>query len=560
MTSRLKSLAAALAVLCLAPRPLAAAAAGSSDAAAGPDISFSLAACPSSPGPQPFRPSGRPSSAPQVALVVAGPGPAFPADGSGPRPHPRVARAWIEWAGFLTGSTTQYWLSNSFPEDADFKLRLDDQIVRIFFLEGVKFDSNQFSLNWSHVLGGALYYQFGRTNHLSWPYASLMSFLGSTWWEVIGEPKEVISINDMIITGLGGVPLGESWYQVSQFLFHQPAWLERALAWFNPVLRVNRWFDRKDPAIRAYAQPGWHDFSLFAGARRLSSGGTVAGTDLYLGLQTQMILLPEYGQPGEVHRRLTDTYVSELGFDIALQDGHAQETRWAAKVVPWGWLDQKIDADGKGYSLTFGIGTGFEFFKKRPLADYDAVPVPVRSDLSRLHLDQPRAFTDKLGIMHIAGPVLDWTVFRPGLRLRTVVEAYGDFGLINATALNDYSVSHPITGLWTTVFWYGYFYGFGGSGAASVGLDYKGFELRGRAEFGAWHSADFLDRWQGSITNPTPLVDTRTLLRGGLGWTIPRTPLKIFADLEHVRRWGKLEEVRATRIETKVYAGLAFLF
>ena len=119
------------------------------------------------------------------------------------------------------GSRSNYWTSNSFPEDRDFKLDLDSQISRVFLLEGWRFDSNQFSLNWSHILGGAVYYQFGRTSHLSWLYSWMMSIAGSTWWEVIGEPKEVIAINDQIMTGLGGFAAGEPWYQLGQYLTHQ---------------------------------------------------------------------------------------------------------------------------------------------------------------------------------------------------------------------------------------------------------------------------------------------------------------------------------------------------
>lgn len=538
-----KVFAASLAVLFVAARSAAAPVPGSSPAEAGPRICFSLAARPALDGERPI-----------------GAGPAVRSETPGLRLRPRLARAWSEWGAFVTVSSVNYWLSNSFPEDADYRLTLDDQVRRLAFLDGVKFDSNQFSLNWSHILGGALYYQFGRTNHTSWPAALLMSVAGSTWWETIGEPKEVVAINDQIITGLGGFPVGEAWYQASQFLLHRPAFLERALSVINPFLLINRWLDRRDAAIRAYDQPGWHDFSVFVGGRRLASDGSAARTDLYLGVRTRLIELAEYGRPGEVHRRFKDTAVSELGFDIAVQNGRAAETRWAAQAVPWGWFDQRIDRDGNGHSLMFGFGSAFEFFKKRPLADYDATPVPVKSDLSRLHLDEPRAFTDKLAILHVAGPVLDWTIFRRGLRLRTVVEGYGDFGLINATALNDYSAVHPVAGLWTTVFYYGYFYGFGGSGAASFSLDYRGLEARGRAETGVWSSARFLDRFQTEVTNRARIVDARTLFRGGLGWTLPRTSLKIFADLEYVRRGGRLDGVKAARVETKTYVGLAFSF
>jgi hypothetical protein len=556
---RFRFMAAALAVLSLAASPPAAAAADDPPAEAGLRVQFSLVAPPLTAGPGPLAPEwGRPGpSAALLSPVWESPSQAAAA---GRRPRANTSRAWAEWAGFLSIITVQYWTSGAFPEDADYGLNLDDQILRIPFMDGVRFDSNQFSLNWSHILGGGLYYQFGRTNRTSWLYAYMMSIAGSTWWEIIGEPKEVISINDQIITGLGGFAVGEPWYQIGNYLLHQHAFPERALAVLNPVLLINHWIDRRHPATEEYIQPGWHDFSLFVGARRLSAAGTAMGTDLYLGFEAKLIGLPEYGRPGEVRRSLKDTYVAEMAFDYATQGGHAEETRWFTKAVPWGLFDQKIGEDGRGYSLMLGLGAAFELFKKRPLADYDANPVPVNSGLENLHLEEPRNFTDKLAILHIVGPVLDLTTFGRGVKLRTVLEGYFDFALVNATAINDYSVDHPITGLTTTVFYYGYHYAFGGTGAASFRLDYKGFELRGRAELGTWGSANFRPRFPDQITNNAHLADTRILYRGGIGWKVPGIPLKVFADLERVRRWGRLEEVQSVRVETKAYTGLAFMF
>ena len=523
------TLAAGLACLWLAVPP-AAAAAAPPDPGSGTSVKFRLAAGPS--GPE------------EPAL----------------RPRPKKGRAWAELGVFAVAVTVQYWTSNSFPEDRDFRITFDDQITRVLFLDGWRFDSNQFSLNWSHILGGAMYYQFGRSNHLSWTYSWLMAFAGSTWWEVVGEPKEVIAINDQFMTGAGGFPLGEAWYQAGHFLLHRPRFLQRALGVINPVVLFNHWMDRKDPATKSYVQPGWHDFSLFAGARRLSSDGLEPGTDLYLGFHARFIGLPEYGRPGEVRRAVKDTYVSEMAFDYAARGGHAEETRLYAKAVPWGRFVQNIGDDGNGYSLTIGLGSSFEYFKKRPLADYDADPVPVKTGLERLRLEDPRAFTDKLAILHLAGPVLDWTAFRRGLKLRTVVEASIDFALVNATAINDYSRVHDITGLKTTVFYYGYYYGFGGTFAARASLDTKILELHGSAELNAWGSADFLDRFQDEITNNAHLTDTRARFLLGASLRVPHTPVELVAEIESVRRSGGLEEIRSVRRETKAYVGLAYSF
>ncbi len=556
-STRKEVIAAGLASLWLTAVLAPAAAAASLSKETNARVAFSLAARPSRPDLRAV-----PLGLSRPWLLAGGRGTArlaLAADAVS-RPRAKKLRAWIEFGVFATAVTANYWMSNSFPEDRDFGLGLDSQVPRIFFFEGWRFDSNQFSLNWGHFPGGALYYEFGRANHLSWLYAWMMSVAGSTWWEVIGEPKEVISINDQFMTGLGGYASGEPWYQIGNFLCHQPSIILRGLSFLNPILKFNRWLERRDPAAKEYIQPGWHELNVFAGGRRLTSAGGEAETDAYFGFKARLLGLPEYGLPGEVRRAVNDTYFSELTLDYATRGGHAEETRFTTKAVTWGHLLQKIGDNHEGYCLVLGLGSAFELFKKRPLADYDATPVPVKTDLERLHLEEPRNFTDKLAILHLAGPVLDWTVFRRDLRLRTVVEAYFDFALVGSNAINDYSRIHDIVGLKTTVFYYGYYYGFGGTFAASTRLDYKNFRVRGLATFSGWGSADFLDRFQAEVTNNAHLSDTRARYLLGVGWKLPGAPLEVFADVEGVRRWGRLAEVRAHRRETKTYAGLAFGF
>jgi len=496
-----------------------------------------------------------------AALVLA----AGPLLAAAPQSAPRLPakkcelRAWIEFGAFSTLSTANYWLSDSFPEDRDFRLTLADQFKRVLLLRGCRFDSNQFSLNWSHILAGAVHYQFGRTNGLSWVSSWLMAVAGSTWWEIVGEPKEVIAINDQIMTGLGGFAVGEPWFQIGHFLSHERGLIPKALSFLNPAVKLNHWLDRRN--AESYARPGWHDFGLAAGVRRLSSDGAgAAGPDAFFGLHARLLDLPEPASPGIRRDLLRDTYFCEVSLDYAARDGHAEETRLMTKAVTLGRLIQKVDAAGGVSSLSIGLGSAFELFKKRPIASYDAVPVPVKSGSDALHLDEPRRFTDKLAVLHVAGPVLDWIVRRGDLRLWTTVEAYGDFALVNALALNDYSLGHEIAGLKTTVFYYGYYYGFGGTASAGARLDWRGFRLSALASSSAWGSADALHRFQSEITNNAHLSDARTRLAAGAGWRIPGTPIEIFVDVERIERSGRLAGTESRRVEKKVYAGLAFSF
>jgi hypothetical protein len=503
-------------------------------------------------------PSGTSSFRPFAAGLIGERSAGGPPPGSQTKGRP--LRAWIELGAFLTYSTASYWSRAAFPEDWQFQLNLHDQFRRFFGLQGWRFDSNNFKLNWTHSLAGAIYYDFGRTSHMSWLYSWMMGLVASTYWEGVVEWKEVVAINDQIMTGIGSYATGEPWYQIGRYLSYQPGFLEQALSFLNPLVKFNRWLDRKDPADKVSVQPGWHDFSLFAGVRQWSEAGEASQTSAYFGFDMRLLGLPEYGKPGEIRESIKDTYFSEISLDYAVRGGHADETRFLTKAVTLGLFRQKIGEDGEGYSLTLGLGSAFEYFKKRPLASYDSDPVPVKTGWDDLHLDEPRNFTDKLAILNVAGPVLDWTIFRRGWTLRTVAEAYGDFALVNAYALDEYSQTHDIVGMKTTVFYYGYYYGFGGTFSGRAEFEAGSFRARAEAGFSAWASANGLDRFQDEITNNAHLSDTRTRYLLGAGLQIPRTPLGLFFTYEGVRRSGRIAEVRVHRLEKKAYAGLRFSF
>lgn len=568
-SKRPNSLAAGLAAVCLAwlcARPVAA---DSQDGPAGPAerVRFSLAAVPSG-----LDPSQAPADGSR-SFVLPGLGETgWPSATTAPAivQKPKTGRAWIELGAFVGFSGGSYWIryKSHFREDWQFKLTLDSQVNRVLFLDGWRFDSNNFKLNWTHSLAGGIYYQFGRTSHMSWLYSWMMSAVASTFWESVIEWKEVISLNDQIMTGLGGFAIGEPWFQIGDYLAHQSGVFYQALSFMNPFLKINHWLDRKEPGARDYAQPGWHDFGLIAGARSLSTAGHPNETAAYFAVHTQIIGLPEYGKPGDIRETVKDTYFSSINFDQAARGGTTDETNFSFEASPWGYFRQKINDNLEGYSLTFGLGSCFEYFRKRPIDYYDIQQVPVDPFRmgTELHLEIPRDFTDKLALLHIAGPVLDWTIFRRAWNLRTVAAAYFDFGLINSYALNEYSQLHhtlpsdTIMGMKTTVVYYGYYYGFGGTLSGSTKLEWGGLRARAQASFGAWSSASALDRFQSNVTNDAHLGDNRFRYLFGAGWKLSRMPFELFVNYEGIHRWGELLEVHTRGLEKRLFAGLEFSF
>ena len=508
----------------------------------------------------------RPSS---VFSLAPGPGgQEAPAPSPSPAVMPKkIRRAYLELGVVAVYSTIRYWADyHRWIEDWQYELTCEDQYRRFLTTEAIRFDSNNFVTNWTHVIAGAFYYQMARTNYLSWRESLFAAFVSSLVYEYVSEWREVISVNDMFLTTFGAISVGEAWFQLSDYLHHRRSLFPRALAFMNPVNEINQWLDRKNPASKVYAAPGWHGFALSAGWRHSSETGRPSLDAGWIGLETEIVRTPEYGRPGTFRKVLRDISLSELSIDVALaerrpEDGHlsdgpSEEVDFYARTVPMAWYRQDIDELGRGYALSIGLGSAFSYVRKRP-AVYDATNVQVHIDPLP---ERPTDFRDKMSVTHLVGPVVDWTRFGRRLKVRVVADAYADFAMMNAYAFNAYSAVHALEGMKTTLAYFGYHYAFGASASGRVDLDWGNFWVRGLASAHVYDSWEGLDRFESELTNDVGAVDTRARFLLKAGWRLPSVPLRAFAAVEGIRRWGRIGDIRAVGNETRTFAGLSYLF
>ena len=517
-------------------------------------------------------PSPEASRAAALGFTLAGPpatdeDPPASVDAAGEAMPKKTRRAIVQLGLLAVYSTYRYWSAyHEWVEDWQYELTCADQYRRFLTLEAIRFDSNSFVVNWTHVIAGALYYQFGRANYLTWSESLLASFTSSLIYEYVSEWREVISVNDMFLTTFGGYALGEAWFQLGDYFHHQKSPVLKALGFVNPVNKINQWLDRKKPASHVYASPGWHDLVLSAAWLRSSETGRGTFDVPVLSFDSELLRIPEYGRPGELRKTLRDTSLSELGIEVAvrgrpggedqLKTGFAEEVDLFARVVGLASYRQKIDELGRGYAFSIGLGSALTYLRKRATV-YDSRSVRVVFDPLP---ETPTDFRDKMAVTHLAGPVLDWTRFGRKTKVRLVADAYVDFGLINAFAFNAYSGAYPIEGMKTTLNYYGYHYAYGASASARVDLDWGNLWVRGLASAHAWDSWEGLDRFEADITNNVGAVDTRTRFLLKAGWTVPSIRVRAFAAVQSIRRWGRIGDVSASSRETRTYAGLSYLF
>ncbi|HEX2694281.1 MAG TPA: DUF3943 domain-containing protein, partial [Acidobacteriota bacterium] len=431
-----------------------------------------------------------------------------------------------------------------------------------FTFKAWMFDSNAFSLNWTHSFAGVLYYQFGRTNGLSWPRSFLFSLGGSLWWEYVTEWREIISLNDNIMTSTGGYAAGEAWFQLGKYFIGRKGLLERFLSFaVNPVLKFNHWLDLRQGKKRSLGpDPGWHDFRLFVGRKRMpTSAGTGTQNTMFVGFHTRIVHAPEYGRPERSGRVVSDTLASDLDVDFAFRHGRIEEFNFSTRVAGLGYYEQEIGPDARGYAYYVGMGSAFSLFKKKAVSIYDSDAITVKQGYD-LHLDEPRRFTDKMAVVHVAGPVFDYTAFTPESRLRLVLDAYLDFGLINAFALNPYSEEENILGVKTTLLYYGYYYAIGTTLASDLMYRYRALQFGGRLSYSTYGSIEGLDRFQGEVTDDFHLKDARFAGRLEAAVRLPWAPVEVLASYEGIGRRGTIKDIRRRDFEDRYSLCVSYKF
>lgn len=477
-------------------------------------------------------------------------------------PKPKKKRAFLEWAAVMAYSQASYWIRYSkFIEDWQYELTWEDQKRRFFTTEALRFDSNAFYLNWTHGFSGMLYYELTRLNHLSWWKSGLFSIASSLYWEYIVEWREIISINDNIMTGLGGAVLGEAWYQLGRYFFNSTKPVNRYLSWLNPLLKINNWFDRSQllSPYHHHFNPQAQDVYLFLGYRNSPTSANPDNTgNLAFSFHSRLITDSSYGIPGKINEKFTNPFYTQFDVDLMYHGTTREEFGFNAKMVPVGRFIQNISEDRRGYSLYYGLGSTFFMYLKRPITEYDAGHLPVDKP-EEFNFELPRDFRDKLAAVHIFGPVLDLTYFSSPWKLRLRAEAYPSFGMINSWPLNEYSVENDVQGMKSTLTFYGYYYGLGPALESQAEVYYNNLRLKGFTNYIYYRSIQGLDRFQSSIVDDSVLKDSRWHSGLSLDFRIPGSDLSVTGSVEWVRRWGRIHQFEDRNLEKRFYVGLKYL-
>jgi len=368
--------------------------------------------------------------------------------------------------------------------------------------EACTFDQNFFDTNFvTHPAAGTLYYLAARGNRLSvlesLGYASGMS----TLWEFLGEFRERVSVNDIFVTPISGLALGESTTQLGAFFDRScPTGVNRVLAdVLGPSKSLHDGLDGAAPARvtrcdeRGLDRGGAHRFRFWAGAAGVWTNQRPSPVnEARFGVETEVAHLDSVREPGRGWLAFVDGNVSSLEARIALEETYVSDFRLGARVLPAGLhyrhLSRSAGSGAVGHEVLLGllVGTEYAFHRRK----------------------RPGGELDRVFLIEAPASALAWTLREGSLVLELSLDAGATLAGVSTLALPEYLSRHPAADLASVTKVQGYSHALGFALAPRARLRLDGVELGAQGRSDRFFAVRVLDPLRDAH-GMTPIFETR---------------------------------------------------
>lgn len=410
------------------------------------------------------------------------------------------------------------------------------------FRGAVSFDANKGFTNFAgHPIAGTAYYLIARGNRLPVWESSLYAAGSATVWELI-EFHEKASINDLIVTPVAGIAIGEPAVQLSAFFERRNAGaVDRALAWlFQPVRKIH---DRTDGIAEAHggALP-WHRFDAGALAGAVLRGGTWSPA-LGLALSSRVVHGAGYEEAGQGRVALLDGNDTRLAAEVTLASGGLAEAHLGAHAMLAGLYQRDLSGTGagdlRGWDLLLDAGTEFN-------SDFRDWGGPGRTDWTSL--------------VDVPGVELAWRLFLGRARIEARLRAALTFGGVLSFPLAADPGAVPSTELGTVTRTYQYYFALGWALAPALDVRLGPVALTGAARLERFQGLTGHDPAPSLEGTPAPLTDSRSTLSAAARWITPLPGLEVAVTFERAWRDGSVADVRRSATASRALGGAIFAF
>jgi len=411
----------------------------------------------------------------------------------------------VELGAALAGGTVWYLRHGTQGENwgHGFELRT---WRRKFFGDDITFDTDHYNTNAiGHPIDGAIYYQIARGNGLGPGASFIASTLASTFWEYFVEIPEHPSLNDMILTPIGGAVIGEATYQLGRYLAVSGSGAARCTGafLFAPIAALNdRPFCRARGGIIPTAQ-----LELSAGLNRAVFNGGFVRDEFALSFGSDVVSHRGY-QRGEGSTFVGPGQWSGFYVDTRIGGNHLDGLWLSARTVWAGRYDRHYHSMAgetdlpetagptEGWGWLLGLGSSFDYRLR---------------DLPRVH--------DRLASVGLGGPSFELSA-RDGVSMRFNLNVQYAFAIIGSLAYRAAYLSVTDDDIKSPLRDNGYYYAHGVVWAATLSVDLGPIGFSGDARGGWFWSIDAGDPAQSLIQRDVLLRDIRFYATAAM-WTRP---------------------------------------
>ncbi len=445
-------------------------------------------------------------------------------------------RAGLEIGAFLgIGKALYIAGQESMKEDWDFDNKtFSDYKERLFTTKQMKFDDNAIGMNWGHAYAGVLYYSSARNNGFSSKESFLINIASSSIWEYFGENKEVVSINDQIVTGIGGSVIGETLFQISHMLKSRKSLTAKVLGVIiNPIGSFNDWIDGKSVLnshrnfSKEYGFDGnnYEKFDIVFGLHTASNNKkNQKKTLVELGIDTEVINLPVKGA-GRIKSVVYDPTMASLAINTHLSENGVEDFHAITKLALGGYFNKNIKMDqnnqANGHSIFIGPSMATEYRSRGE--DHE---------------------NDFFAVVNIIGATLDITYYKQGTKFRFAVDVYGDFALVRPYAITDYKEKgQDFEEAMSVLKKRNYYYATGYTSSLKMTMERDNWEVGASMVshyFKSINNKD-LDRHTDRVTKDLDMKDEYKSLNIWVSYKATNT-LKLMMGLERIIREGSIIE------------------
>jgi hypothetical protein len=394
-------------------------------------------------------------------------------------------------------------------------------------------------------------------------YGVLSSFataaIASGLYETLFEWREIVSINDLIVTPVAGMAVGEFFYQLGNYLNSEqvrPRRLEEvtgppefrrrvgAVTFGLPRNVSNALDDPRQPPLvpddnlglsSAYS----HRFEFYMGEDWVRNDLGSSGTVTVVGASASLVAMPGYLRAGSIHQAFSNGNFSRFAVRLAM-DSSLRDLEVLADSHLVGRFDQELRAVPGG---------------RHGLANEIAGHTVLRYS-DRWLLGQ----RDQYALVHLFGPVDELWLARGHTTLHFGLELSPDFAAPYSLAFERFRAAYGDQGTKSSLAGHGYYFAWGASIGARASISVDAFSLGMEGTYGHYESIDGAERMQEDVTRDPHLDDDIVELSANTAFDPPGVPLSLRIEAADVSRRSHMSPFTVVRADQRVGASVGLRF